>query len=49
MNWTLSGLWSSVTEAWSAENWPYTLGFWLIVGGVGLLLSRRARRRPRKR
>ena len=41
MNWTLGGLLSDVADAWSGDNWPYTLGFWAIVGGVVLLLNLR--------
>jgi len=42
MNWTLPALWRNVAEAWSAENWPYTLAFWIAVAAVGWWATRRS-------
>jgi hypothetical protein len=33
MNWTLPTLLSDMMDAWSADNWIYTLAFWVIVDG----------------
>ena len=32
-------MWSDVARAWSAENWPYTLAFWVILGIVMFILN----------
>jgi hypothetical protein len=45
MNWTIGSLLRDVADAWSAENWPYTLAFWIVVGGVVVLISRRRKER----
>ena len=45
MGWTLAGLWSDVAQAWAPENLPYTIGFWLIVGVVAWMATRRGRAR----
>lgn len=40
MNWTMPTLLNDALNAWSADNWPYTLGFWVIVGGFGWSAAR---------
>lgn len=40
MNWTLPRILEDVAQAWSPENLPYTVGFWLLVGIGGWLLTR---------
>lgn len=41
MGWTPVALIRDMLDAWSADNWPYTLGFWVIVGGIMLLVTRK--------
>ncbi|HMJ04690.1 MAG TPA: hypothetical protein VK474_00405 [Chthoniobacterales bacterium] len=46
MNWTLPELWRTVTNAWSSENLPYMIAFWVAVGGLVAFLNYRHRQRP---
>jgi hypothetical protein len=46
MNWTLETLLGDVADAWSAENLPYTITFWVIVGVMIWFLSRNKQKPP---
>ncbi len=47
MNWSLSTLLGDVANAWSAENWPFTLAFWgavALCAGAATYFERRRRK-----
>src|SRR5262245_16470852 len=41
MKWTPHTLLNDFLAAWTADNWPYALGFWITVGVTMFLSSRR--------
>ncbi|MGE0052942.1 MAG: hypothetical protein AB7S74_01925 [Hyphomicrobium sp.] len=48
-NWRIDTLLRDTLDAWSTENWPYTLAFWLAVaavGGIGARIADRWRQKP---
>ena len=43
MNWTVPTLLDDALSAWSGDNWPYTLAFWVAVVVAIYLVDRRVR------